>query len=443
MVDDIVGESNLVIDFEFQHRIDFLNNINVLSESTPIVSGIDENYPNEVFGFSSWSPIVALILMNKSELLVTACQNKDYCNINGNYNKVTPLNYAILFSQTQMVDFLLNKLHADPTNCDKRGRCPLQIASNLPQKEIIELLLNTEQVHVNDQNQLGYTALHVAARKSNVVIARYLLENGADTEVYSHLDKNPIQLAAQFATNTQIMDELLKFYQIDILTNNLNQNLLHLAASQSNVLTTGYLIEKGVNPNALTNESLTPLHYAASFGNDIVIDLLLNTGKVNIEARDSLIGRTPLQHAIVISNIQAVRHLLIKGAYPKVRDNQDQSPLDLAAIIGSDVELIDLPLETGKVHVSDTDENGHTALHLAAKESNLLMARYLIEKGADPIATNRIGSTPLHIAAFFGEKTDVIDLLLENDKVNIDERRNDTSSFCGCQFKFVYCSLFN
>jgi len=42
---------------------------------------------------------------------------------------------------------------------------------------------------------------------------------------------------------------------------------------------------------------------------------------------------------------------------------------------------------------------GHTALHVAAAAYDTNMAHELIDRGADPRATNRRGATPLHCAA--------------------------------------------
>ncbi len=75
-------------------------------------------------------------------------------------------------------------------------------------------------------------------------------------------------------------------------------------------------------------------------------------------------------------------------------------------------------LESG-TDVNAPQGDGMTALHWSAKLANARMAELLLEAGADPSATTRLGDyTPLHMAARVGEPTIVASLLLHGADVH-------------------------
>jgi ankyrin repeat protein len=101
-----------------------------------------------------------------------------------------------------------------------------------------------------------------------------------------------------------------------------------------------------------------------------------------------------------------VRLLLAKGANPLARDRNRLTPLhSVAGVVcytAHDglklVKAAELLINAG-VAVNAGDEDGDTPLHYAVNESG--MVRLLLAKGADPLARNRYGATPLHSAADF------------------------------------------
>ncbi|MDB5338294.1 MAG: hypothetical protein JWN70_3913 [Planctomycetaceae bacterium] len=78
------------------------------------------------------------------------------------------------------------------------------------------------------------------------------------------------------------------------------------------------LLQNGGDPN-IQGVDGTPLHRAAGFGLIAVIDALLQFD-VDVEARTLIDGEmTPLMHAALMEQPEAVRHLLQAGADPSTR----------------------------------------------------------------------------------------------------------------------------
>ena len=67
---------------------------------------------------------------------------------------------------------------------------------------------------------------------------------------------------------------------------------MHIASEEGYIVIALMLIIKGANVNAKDSFGLTPLHQAASFGQNLILNILLKNG-ANLEAEDNL-GRTPL-----------------------------------------------------------------------------------------------------------------------------------------------------
>jgi peptidoglycan/LPS O-acetylase OafA/YrhL len=91
------------------------------------------------------------------------------------------------------------------------------------------------------------------------------------------------------------------------------------------------LLEDGVDVNAPDPTlGLTPLGYAALFGRDEIVRLLLDQGAdANRRHQD---GGTPLHGAAFLGRVQIVRDLLQAGADPQVRNERGETALDLTEV---------------------------------------------------------------------------------------------------------------
>ena len=91
-----------------------------------------------------------------------------------------------------------------------------------------------------------------------------------------------------------------------------------------------------------------------------------------------------------------VQLLLNKGANLSDTDEQGRTALHWAAL--QDHEPVTQLLLDREANVSATNKRGMTALHCAAREGHEPVTRLLLDKGAKPSATTTSGETALDIA---------------------------------------------
>jgi ankyrin repeat protein len=226
-------------------------------------------------------------------------------------------------------------------------------------------------------------------------------------------------VVATYLGDTELLDRVQQEGQYNINGVYNNFTLLNLAILFSKTKMVQHLLgQMKADPTRRDEKGRNALHMAAKFNREKkIIDLLLN--KIYIDQFDAT-GTTALHHAVMASNTEIVEYLLDNGADPKRLDQIGRSPLCLAAFYATDTKITDLLLQKKEtVDVDDCDKFGVTALHNAAMASNSKMARHLLAKGADINRRDKNGLTPLHVAAFHANDMEMIDLFLNNQKVDL------------------------
>ena len=209
-------------------------------------------------------------------------------------------------------------------------------------------------------------------------------------------------------------------------------------------------LKAGVDPMARDDYRRTPLRHAVRYSDNLAkVRLLLDS----VDDPRTVLKWTPLHKAALFNENPAVIEALLKaGADPMARDKWEYTPLHYAARFNKNPAVIQALLQAGdnkKKQLKRRNDDGGTPLHLAARNTNPEVAKLLITAGADmmdqggfdnyvppplhiaaevenaavvkamlnagasPKKKFREWQGPLHIAAHFNNKPDVVRLLLD------------------------------
>ena len=181
----------------------------------------------------------------------------------------------------------------------------------------------------------------------------------------------------------------------------------------------------GSDANSIASTGQMLLSEAAEKGNEAVVKLILDTGKVNPNTRSVLDSRTLIMRAAWNGHTEVVKLLLGTGKVDlHAKDDEGFTALSLAARSGAEA-IVELLLATGKVDLDVEDTYEYTPLCLATTCGHTAVVKLLLDTGN--VNTNHRspnGATPLWWAAKLGHKA-IVKLLLDTGKV--DKNHEDNS----------------
>nr|XP_011711556.1 ankyrin repeat domain-containing protein 29 isoform X3 [Macaca nemestrina] len=160
--------------------------------------------------------------------------------------------------------------------------------------------------------------------------------------------------------------------------------------------------------------------WAARRGNLALLKLLLNSGRVDVDCRDSH-GTTLLMVAAYAGHIDCVRELVLQGADINLQRESGTTALFFAAQQGHN-DVVRFLFGFGASTEFRT-KDGATALFLAAQGGYLDVIRLLLASGAKVNQPRQDGTAPLWIASQMGHSEVVRVMLLRG--AERDAARND------------------
>ncbi|XP_075272423.1 oxysterol-binding protein-related protein 1 isoform X2 [Opisthocomus hoazin] len=223
----------------------------------------------------------------------------------------------------------------------------LHAARNGNAEEVKQLLDTTNKGEINfdinckgqSKSNMSWTPLHLACYFGHAVVVEDLLKAGADVNVLNDMGDTPLHRAA-FTGRKEVVMLLLQ--------HNADASIVNGSGETAKEVTHDKDIRNMLEAVERTQERKLEeqLLGAAREGETGKLTALLNKPKPpDINCTDQM-GNTPLHCAAYRAHKHCALKLLKNGANPKLRNKNDQTPLDLAQ--GAEMKLI-LGGKTGKV----------------------------------------------------------------------------------------------
>ncbi len=371
----------------------------------------------------------------------------------------TPLSEAVRIGGAPLIESLL-KAGADPnTFTTAQAETVLMKASREGNVEAVKVLLDHGAEVNAKENFRGQTALMWAAAEGHADIVSMLAAHGAELNLRSY-DRDtalpkmaagtpaaPIArgglTALLFAARQGEMESVKALLDAKADINAVDSdgnNALTLAILNTHYDLTQMLIDRGADPNAAAKNGRTALYSAVEMHDvdwsprpahketdkttsmDIIKSLIDHKANVNAQLtapapiekhaqdmgdKSMGAGTTPFTRAARSADVELMHYLLNHGADPKLVGKDNQTALMVASgvawndhIKGTEAEALEavkLCVSLG-LDVNAATDKGETALHGAAHRGSDLIAKYLIDNGANVKARNKRGFTALDLA---------------------------------------------
>ncbi|XP_076335183.1 transient receptor potential cation channel A1 [Tachypleus tridentatus] len=402
-----------------------------------------------------------------------AIQNKVECvqfihehggDINAqDYDGNTALHLAVESNALETINYLLSN-NADSSIRNNEMNGPIHLATELNRVEVLEEMVNHKsQVDTCLRGKHGRRALHLAAIYNHADCARILLsqlkccpripcDNGYYPihEAAKNGSANAMAALLEWGESIGVSrQEMLKLYDTDgnvplhsavhsgdikavnlclesgALISTQQHDLstpVHLACAQGAIEIVKLMFnaqpeEKSVCLNTSDAQQMTPLHCAAMFDHDALVEYLVNEG-ADINAVDKE-GRTVLLLAAARSAWKVTKVLLQSGAEMGTKDNMNRNILHHIVLAGGSLDDFwnYLNQHQGSSIASlmnERDIYGCTPMHYASRKGHLKTIRSLLQLGAVVNLKNNDNQSPLHFAARYGRYNTVRHLLESN-----------------------------
>ncbi|XP_037493386.1 potassium channel SKOR isoform X2 [Jatropha curcas] len=187
-------------------------------------------------------------------------------------------------------------------------------------------------------------------------------------------------------------------------------------------------VRAGADPNRTDYDGRSPLHLAASRGDEDITLFLIQEG-VDINIKDKF-GNTPLFEAIKNGHDHVASLLVKQGAHLSL---DDAGSFLCSTVSKGDSDLLKRLLSNG-IDPNSKDYDHRTPLHVAASEGLYIMTKLLLEAGASVSSKDRWGKTPLDEGRMCGNKN-LIKLLEDAKSSQLAEFPSQSQEISVLEFK--------
>lgn len=220
--------------------------------------------------------------------LLTQGANPNALNNDG----ITALHLAAQYGCNEAVDALLSaaSLKVDLISaCD--GYTPFLSAVKYGQQTVVEKLIKAH-ANIHHVNNVGDSALHIAAEYGDDQMIALLLKSGADANYWDKTKAAPFFRAAAYGRECALRLLLKDNLQSIDNQNNTGDTALHMAVKFGRITTVKVLLENHANTELINIDGETPLHLAIKYNRQEIVRELMQHGVDYLCKNKS--GETPL-----------------------------------------------------------------------------------------------------------------------------------------------------
>ncbi|XP_071078636.1 transient receptor potential cation channel subfamily A member 1 homolog [Haliotis cracherodii] len=313
----------------------------------------------------------------------------------------TPLHYAAMSGNENAARDLLSLTDIYLDAQDMQGVTALHTAAIHSQEGVATMLIEAD-ANLRCKDFGMATPLHHACSKGNVSFVQMLFDAASGRAegwvmVSSMLTDRDVEESTclHLAVDNGHYERLIVYADVNVARKH-DIYPLHLAAMSGDIRNVKLLVEHKARVDVLNDEQATPLHKAVVFNHLDVVQYLVD----QIKGNESYVTN-PVHVAAQEGYSEILVILLENGVLPDSRNEEQQTPLHLAAMFGRISNVREL-VKRDKSLVNAKDGNSNTPLHLAAMQGHDKAVALLLEFGADVAIRNYSLSTPLNLAASEG-----------------------------------------
>lgn len=292
------------------------------------------------------------------------------------------------------------------------GQTPLHIAAILGHKSVARYLLeNNAETFVQDSS--GATPLHEAVRYGNSEIIQALLNSGANINAKDNLGKTPIMLIMPQDKINEIYSIFQRFHADLNEKDMYGDTVLHNAAMMNvNADIASKLVKGGANVNARNKEGVTPLEIAVQKNNVNLANYLTLNG-ANIHTQDTK-GNSPL--SLALNSTPQMLEAVVHSSNSCTQDSDGNTPLHIALLTDVPLSKIQYIISLTK-DVNIRNKDGNSPLFITVLKNRQKVGEMLLAKNADIFSANTNNNSPLRLALKYGGS--VQDWLITSNTINL------------------------